>query len=331
MAPPYDAWDRLSDLARRAPSPHNTQPFRLRPRSDSEADLVLLCERLLPVEDRGNRYVLSSCGLFADALEQAGRAEGFAVDLRLRDDVDPAALRLDDGERLLGTVHLTPGAAPDPDAARLLLTRRTSRLPYQPDPVSPDRIAAFMALASSFGHHLIVPNDPDAVRWVLRQNARALIDNLQIGDDRREIERWTRLGDTPAHGDGLWRTPLHQPAWELRLAFGLPWLFRLPILSHWAIHRYLATQTGTPHVALLAGPFAAWPDLVRAGRLLGALWRAMTAAGVYLHPFGSTLTNPHHARIIGERFGAADGWLLFRFGHSDVPPEAPRVASVVLR
>jgi len=292
---------------------------------------VLLCDRLLPVEDRGNRYVLSSVGLFADALEQAGAAEGIAVEVRLREDVDPAALRLDDGERVLGTVQIAPGAPPDPDAARLLLTRRTSRLPYHPEPIPPDRIASFVALASSFGHHLIVPNDPGAVRWVLRQNARALIDNLQIGDDRREIERWTRLGATPPHGDGLWRTPLHQPAWELRLAFVVPWLFRLPILRQWAIRRYLATQTGTPHVALLAGPFAAWPDLVGAGRLLGALWRAMTAAGVYLHPFGSTLTNPVHARIIGERFGVPDGWLLFRFGRSDVPPESPRVATVVLR
>jgi hypothetical protein len=49
-------WEQISSLARWAPTPHNTQPFRLLPRDDRTADIVILTERMLPREDHGNRY-----------------------------------------------------------------------------------------------------------------------------------------------------------------------------------------------------------------------------------------------------------------------------------
>jgi hypothetical protein len=38
-------WEDIGSLARFAPTPHNTQPFRIRPRGD-RAELLLLTERL---------------------------------------------------------------------------------------------------------------------------------------------------------------------------------------------------------------------------------------------------------------------------------------------
>ena len=61
------------------------------------------------------------------------------------------------------------------------------------------------------------------------------------------------------------------------------------------------------------------------------LWTEMAAHDVYMHPYGSTLTNPKHARIIGAKFGDDEGWLVFRFGYSDVPPAAPRLETLVVR
>jgi hypothetical protein len=238
---------------------------------------------------------------------------------------------LGSGTVVLGAVRITPGGEPDPAAAEPVVRRRTSRLPYDGRPVSEARIEALQAVAASFGHRLLVDSTASGVEWVLRQNVKALVDNLQIRDDRKEIWRWTRLGPTPEHGDGLWRVPLHQPAWELWLAFQLPWLLRLPGISQWATRRYLRTQAGTRHVALLCGPFGTWPELVTAGRALAALWTAMAMQGISLHPYGSTLTNPFHARKVGEQFGATDGWLLMRFGTCAEPPRSPRLASVVVR
>jgi len=75
-------WGEIAKLARLAPTPHNTQPFRIRPRSETEAELLVVTSRLLPEEDHGNLYVASAFGVFAVALEHAARASGWALELR---------------------------------------------------------------------------------------------------------------------------------------------------------------------------------------------------------------------------------------------------------
>src|SRR5678815_5008550 len=88
-------WEQIGALARYAPTPHNTQPYRIRPTGDDTAELVLVCARLLPHEDRGNAYVLAAFGTFAAALEHACRACGFAVTVTPCADVDGDALSTD--------------------------------------------------------------------------------------------------------------------------------------------------------------------------------------------------------------------------------------------
>lgn len=325
-----DSWDRISELARLAPTPHNTQPYRLRPRGDDEAEIVLVPSRLLPVEDRGNRYVYAALGIFAAAVELAARAIGKHAEVRPA--AYPGVLTLDAAETVVGHVTLSAGAADDTAARKLLTSRRTSRLRYHPRPVEDEAQAKLVALAEAHGHRLLVESEPAKVEDLLAQNAWAIIDNLQIRDDRREIERWVRYGrTTPAEGDGLWEVPLSQPAWELKLGFWLPWLFLVPGLSHLAVWRFARTMLGTQHIALLCGPFREWNDVIGAGTLLMKLWVEMAAHDVYMHPFGSTLTNPKHAKIIGDKFGDPEGWLIFRFGYSDTPPASPRLPSVVIR
>src|SRR5262245_56216658 len=123
-----ESWQAIGELARLAPSPHNTQPYRIRPRGTDEAELVLLCDRLLPDEDPGNSYVLSAFGIFASTLEHAGRATGHAVMVEPVDDVDGRSLSRT-GSIVVGRARLEP-ATTDPEVASLLALRRTSRLPY---------------------------------------------------------------------------------------------------------------------------------------------------------------------------------------------------------
>jgi hypothetical protein len=328
-----EGWERISELARLAPTPHNTQPFRLRPISEREAELVLLPSRLLPEEDRENRYLYAAIGIFGEALVLAARANGQTATITPAP--FPGVLTLDAPETVVARVTLDPAEktsddAKDEAARALLKSRRTSRLPYHPRPVDEKVQARLIALTESFGHRLKIQSDPTRVADLLRQNAWAIIDNLQLANDRREIEKWVRYGPTPTHGDGLWQVPLAQPAWELKLGFRFPWIFRIPGISHYGVHRFAASMKGTQHVALLSGPFRAWPDLIASGKLLMQLWAEMAANDLYMHPFGSTLTNAKHAKIIGDKFGDGEGWLIFRFGYSDVPPAAPRLPSVVM-
>jgi len=324
----HDRWHAIGELARLAPTPHNTQPFRIRPTSATEAELVLVCDRLLPAEDHGNLYMLSAFGLFLSAIDRAGRSVGYSVRTRACDELDGSRLDRTSGHLVIGTATIDGEIAGD--ATNLLAARRTSRLPYLDRPVDPSALAAFECIAAAAGHRFIARSDPRMVRDVLRMNAEAIIDNLQITRERDEIRRWYRYGATPQHGDGLWQAPMNQPAWQIKAAFCAPWLFASDPMRMVSVARYVETQRGTRHVAVLTGPFARWSDLVAAGRMLLELWLAMAAADVYMHPFGSMLTNPMYAAWVADTFGVADAWLVVRLGYSDPPPAAPRLASIVI-
>jgi hypothetical protein len=324
-----DSWAAIADLARLAPTPHNTQPFRVRPLNATRAELVLVPERLLPEEDHGNLYVLSAFGIFASALERAARHLGRALSVQPIPSLDVSALTKKSPPLVLGEAHIGDACAPDA-SAELLRARRTSRLPYHDREVDRAALAALVAVAEEGGHRLVVESNPPVVRQLLRLNATAIIDNLQLDSEREEIRGWHRLGPTPEFGDGLWQEPMNQPAWELRTAFAAPHMFSLPGLRQFAIHRYLKTQAGTRHVGLLCGPFSRWPELLAAGRMLHALWLAMTKHEVYMQPFGSMLTNPEYAKKLVTDFRIDDCWLLFRLGYSAPPPRSPRLESILI-
>lgn len=322
-------WEGIADLARLAPTPHNTQPFRIRPRNDREADLLLVAARLLPEEDHGNLYMLSAFGIFAVALERAARHLGRTLIVSPISELDPGSLSLSSGLLLLGQVSIMGECAAEPQDM-ILESRRTSRLPYRDEAVPPETIEALKRVVEAGGHRLITQATPELVTPLIRMNAEAIIDNLQLDVERKEIRRWHRIGPTPQYGDGLWQTPMNQPGWELRSAFAFPWLFRWPGFHRYAVYRYLKTQKGSRYVGLLCGPFRKWADLIAGGRMLMEFWLCMAEHRVYMQPFGSMLTNASYAERIARQFGVNDCWLIFRFGYSDLPPRAPRLRSILL-
>jgi hypothetical protein len=321
-------WDLLAELARWAPTPHNTQPFRIVPKSAERAELVLLTERLLPREDHGNLYVASAFGTFARALELAARSHGVELAVEPAAELDTTTLEKQGPRVVLGVA--TQRGPTEPVAANLLLARRTSRLPYHDREIAPAELAALAASVERGGHRWIAHGAPDVVASLLRLNAEAILDNLMLDDEREEIRGWYRFGETAEHGDGLWQRPLNQPAWEIRAAFGTPWLYQWPGFRGFAIRRYLRTQLGTRHIALLCGPFLRWPELYGAGRLLLDVWLAMARFGIYMQPMGSMLTNPRYVKEIARRFEVSDCWLVLRLGYSDEPPRAPRLKDIVI-
>ena len=320
-------WEQIGQLARFAPTPHNTQPFRIRPRGD-RAEIVLLTERLLPREDHGNLYVAASFGTFAACLERAAGHFGRALRVTPVDRLDAATLETRGPEVVVGMAELISEIARE--TAELLQTRRTSRLPYHDRAIAPPALAALSRICEGYGHHFVHHGAPEIVQPLLKLNAEAIIDNLQLADEREEIRGWHRLGQTPDFGDGLWQEPMNQPAWELWSAFAMPSAFKLPGLRRFAVKRYLATQRGTRHIALFCGRFQTWPELYQAGRLLLEVWLQMAKDDVYMQPMGSMLTNPHYIAEIAKRFGRDDCWLVVRLGYSDLPARAPRLENVVI-
>jgi len=106
--------------------------------------------------------------------------------------------------------------------------------------------------------------------------------------------------------------------------------FRLRLLRKLAVQRYLLTQQGTRHIALLCGAFRSWPELYEAGRALFDFWLELQRHDLYMQPMGSMLTNRHYAAEIARRFECEDCWLVVRLGYSDVPPRAPRLENILI-
>jgi nitroreductase len=126
-------------IARRAPSVHNTQPWRWTA-FDGGLRLHADRSRQLPMIDEDGRDLLLSCGAALHHARIAGLALGCAVEVTRRP--DPA-----DPDHLADLVFGGPAPA---TAAQALVAatavRRTDRRPFQPEPV-PGRLLDAVAAA----------------------------------------------------------------------------------------------------------------------------------------------------------------------------------------
>jgi hypothetical protein len=152
-----DVVDYLVATASRAPSVHNTQPWRFR-FGDGTIELRADPERGLRVADYSGRELVISCGAALFTLELAIRGLG----------LEPRTVLLPDpGEpRLLARVHALPGGRLTHDESRLMgaVTRRhTHRGAFSDIPPSTDLLDHLRWAARHEGAWLsIVPEGPQA-------------------------------------------------------------------------------------------------------------------------------------------------------------------------
>ncbi|TFV54418.1 nitroreductase [Mycobacterium sp. PS03-16] len=147
--------EAVLDLAARAPSVGNSQPWRWRVAPDG-VHLYADWARRLGDTDADRRDVLLSCGAVLDHCVVALAARGWR----------PAVRRLPDSADTghLAMVELI-GAPPDPTGARLadaIAGRRTDRRPYRQDPIPAGTLESFYAVAARLGVEFgVVPR----MRW----------------------------------------------------------------------------------------------------------------------------------------------------------------------
>ena len=86
---------------------------------------------------------------------------------------------------------------------------------------------------------------------------------------------------------------------------------------------------GVRQLGWIEGPFSNPHDYIEAGRTFMSIWLFFTQRGVYLHPFGTVITNPRSHEQFVKKAGIHESetsmtWMLFRFGYSKKPPKALR-------
>ena len=323
-------WKDVIDFARWAPTPHNTQHFKFKLRDQRRALFCYDPSRLLPVEDPHGQFMACGLGIVLEMVAIAAAHHGLDLKVQyLGAELDPTL----EGPQPFAELELVSRTAVEPLSRDLIKQRRTSRLPYDKDrPVAPAVLSELAALASSFGHQLEFSNDRQQVDWVVGLNADTMFYDLRDDKTRLEIGQWARYSMKQARrsGDGLAAHAMKFPGFLMWLFFNKNWIFQIPGLSHICRAIYVRSMRGTSTVAWLSGDFQSQAGCLNAGRMLARLWLTMTKHGVYLHPFGSVITNPRSHQCMEEHFANSHRqhplWLLVRLGHSDVPPQAMRLS-----
>jgi hypothetical protein len=272
----------LIAAAARAPSVHNTQPWRFRI-SPGAVELWSDPRRKLQTTDPSGREMLISCGAALFGLRLAVRSLGYLPVTELLP--DPARLRL------LARVR-TGAAAPPNGLERKMLdavpNRHTHRGPFEPGPLPRGLLAGLQHDALAEGATLVLVTGGLAYDRLERITAAAARRGDLSPRARAEIRRWTRTAADMAR-DGI-------PATALASSIGRP-PGRLP-QRDFDLGRGIASlpSGGAPPsaTAVLLTPGDRRADWLRAGqalyRLLLHAASQQVFASLHTQPLEDTVT-----------------------------------------
>lgn len=327
-------WRRIARYAATCPSPHNTQPFRLKILSPTEAEVVFLPRRGLFVADPEGRFTWATAGIFVELCAIAAHGLGFETE---RQHLFAPMYPGGDTETPQIVARLTLRRGPDTVAdldPQLILDRHTSRLPYDGTPIPSDLVAEMQAEAARHGHRFETRSDDDAIAWVIELNRQALFHDMENASVRGELVRWLRFGEREEEitRDGLSARCLGIPARPLRSFFTYPSFWTLPGIKQVIGSFYKRSMTGVGTIGWLRGPYVTMEDWFAAGATMIRLWLIVTRHGCYWHPYGSVITSEEartnmirYLEMSDERDGVDAVWLLLRLGRSPLPPLSHRL------
>lgn len=316
----------LLDAASRAPSAHNTQPWRLWWRGD-RLDVVVPADRTLPAADPTGNDVLHAVGALLENLLLTLAQHGCEGEYE-------TAGRLDRGSPVV-TLRWREAhdARPDPTLYRMIPLRRTSRLPYRPDPVPPEALSALREAARPCTLHAL--DDPARLNELRRLVAQATARQLADAGIARELHTWIRFSrrDPRWYRDGLNAACLGWGGMEATMARVLLAPRMLAVLSRLGLHRALCADVDqqsppAPVLCMLTLTGDGVARRIEAGRRLQRTWLTAAAHGLVTHPVSAVVdvgaTRTRALELMG--LSAEEHPVnLFRLGYSAPPARSPRL------
>ncbi len=311
-------WADVVAAATRAPSIHNTQPWRFAA-SAEQVEVRLDPARALPVLDPTGRQQVISCGIAVEFAVVALAARGRAADVGLLpDDTDPDHL---------ATVRITgPHEASDDDRALAdaIDRRHTVRAPFQPRAIPADLIDRLQAEAGRFGTWCksITRSEEEVATVFLISRA----EEIEQGDPAyvAELQSWLRTDPAAVDGVPVEAVPAGDPH-----ARPSNWLIRDFVVGSREAHAFLPggdpdappPEVERPAVLLMGTDGDDRRAWLEAGRALGRLLLRATAAGVAASPLTQALDWPATRTRLQARLSlVGHPQFLLRMGY---PAEGP--------
>ncbi len=311
---PAEQLRALVRYAIRAPSSHNSQPWRFR-LLDETLEMRIDTARRLPVVDPADRELLISCGAALEHLRIAAHRFGLADAVTITPDPrDP---------ELVARIRLAGRRDPSPNDEAMfdaIPARHTFRGPLEPRPIAASLIEQLMLEARRAGAQLSILDK--SARTPLADLVMAG-DRIQMADPhfRVELSSWLRSGLTSA-GDGM-------PGYALEMspvtAVMAPLVVRTFDLGNGRAARNAELVRGSPVLAVLSTDGddpGAW---IRSGQALARVLLLATAAGIR----ASFLNQPVEVPTLRQQLadlvpGEGTPQLVLRLGYGPQGKPTPR-------
>ena len=310
-------WTAVVAAATRAPSIHNTQPWRFTASGD-RLELHRDQERALPVLDRSGRQQVISCGVAAEFATVALRAAGVEADVELL----PTA---EDPDHLATVCVAAPReVTPDDTALADAIGRRhTERAPFLPRAVPDWLLERVQADAGPLGVWVrtVTGSDEELATAFLVSRA----EELERSDPEylAELERWLRTDPAAVDGVPVGAVPEEDPATRPS-----NWLVRDFVAGSRVRHDFLPAgdpaapppEVERPTVVLLGTDGDDRTAWLLAGRALGRLLLEATVEGLVTSPLTQALDWPATRTRMRARLSLV-GYpqMLLRMGYPSTP------------
>ena len=312
-----DTFRAIVDVAKYAPSAHNTQPARWSLQTDGSILISADLSRRLPVGDPADRDLLVSCGAAIEgtvlALAQIGRGA----------DVRVSSAPAGQNYKPIAEVSPTGPAVPANAAlAKYIQHRLTHRSGFAPPSQRSD-------LADLTQSCVTVVQDPDQIAWLSTEIDHASARIMQDAAFRGELLEWMRLSARHPlyHLDGLNKAALAMDGLTAALTrpiLGSP-LYR--VLSACGLGPALSGEAAKSRTSSAILLFH-WPKdsaMIDAGRQFYRTWLNITAIGLAGWPAAALADDQQTATQIQRRFDLPHNHVLFnalRVGQTQVatPP-----------
>ncbi|MGW0161362.1 Acg family FMN-binding oxidoreductase [Mycobacterium sp. NPDC003323] len=298
-------------LACRAPSYHNSQPWRWIITTDG-VQLYVDTDRLVAT-DSGGRQAVISCGAALHHFRVAAAAAGMTTHVERYPDPDD--------HLHLATVRLTAAQETTSEQRRradAILSRRTDRLPLAA-PV--DGASCDLLLCASHDPAVTAVDIIDPADRATVADAAQLTDSLRLYDSayHHEIDWWTSPFEVT---DGIPHSSLISAAEADRVDVGRSF----PVTTHRERRRHLIEDAA--ELVVISAPADTRLDILRCGETLSALLLEATMAGLSSCTLSHLTEVPASRDIVGALVNRTHPQVVVRVGIAseldEVPPPTPR-------